>query len=175
MKSLLVKLVIVLVALVGWMLYDNRQAITSFSLAGLKNSVSTKLPVRLESKGGATTVYKWQDQSGKWHFSDTQPQEAKTVVTTKIRSDQNVIQSYPLVPDADSSDSHAANLELLPAIVGKPSPGSSTSVSGQAVADENDISLPLSPARYKEALDRAKAARNAMEQRNQNLDNLVVQ
>jgi len=172
MKPLFFKLVIVLIALAGWIAYDHRQAIMNFSLSDVKKLVPESLPKNIGDKGGTTTVYKWQDSSGKWHFGDTRPKDVDAVSVKKISSDVNVMLSHPVekpgVPrNKVRTESQSGSRS--------PSTGSGKTSSGTGAnsGTKNGSEFPLSPNRYKRAIEQAKEARKAMEQRNQELDSMA--
>lgn len=48
-----------------------------------------------------TRVYKWQDDKGNWHVSDTPPPEGTAVEIRDYRSDENVL---PLPPQLQQED-----------------------------------------------------------------------
>jgi len=58
-----------------------------------------KLPIINENE---TTIYKWQDDSGEWHFSN-QPPPAGVASSVKIyRSDVNITRTPPPTPEESS-------------------------------------------------------------------------
>lgn len=151
MKPVLVKLVLVLVALVGWMVYDNWHVVEQMSVAKFVDATTKKLPKRLipKTSNNVTEVYQWKDTSGKTHFSNTRPEGIDVVTIKKISSDQNVLQS----------NDGSANVPKLADAADDP-----------AAADN---SFPLSPTRFKEAIDKAKEVRQGAEQRNKTLDEIA--
>lgn len=170
MKSLFFKLVIVLIALAGWMAYENQQAIMNFSLSDIKKIIPKSLPKNIGDKNGSSTiVYKWQDSSGKWHFSDTRPKDVTTVSIEKIRSDVNVMPSYPVEKPETPQNKASIDSQLGSRSQSKGS-GKTLSDTSTNSGAENSSEFPLSPSRYKRAIEQAKEARRAMEQRNQELD-----
>ena len=173
MKSLFFKLVIVLIALAGWIAYDQRQAIMNFSLSDIKKLVPESLPKNIgDRKGGTTTVYKWQDSSGKWHFGDTRPKGVKTVSVKKIPSDVNVMPSHPV--EKPEVLQNKARTDSLPGSRSQ-STGSGKTLSGTGANSgaKKGSEFPLSPNRYKRSTEQAKEARKAMEQRNRELDSVA--
>ncbi|GMR17888.1 MAG: hypothetical protein BMS9Abin33_0282 [Gammaproteobacteria bacterium] len=173
MKSLFFKLVIVLIALAGWIAYDQRQAIMNFSLSDIKKLVPESLPKNIgDKKGSTTTVYKWQDSSGKWHFGDTRPKDVKAVSVKKIRSDVNVMPSHPV--EKPGMPQNKVRIDSQPGSRSQSTgSGKTSSGTGASSGAKNGSKFPLSPNRYKRAIEQAKEARKAMEQRNQELDSMA--
>ena len=48
-----------------------------------------------------TRIYKWQDEQGKWHVSDSPPKEGVTYEMRDYRSDENIL---PLPPKLQEKD-----------------------------------------------------------------------
>ncbi|MDH5648654.1 MAG: DUF4124 domain-containing protein [Gammaproteobacteria bacterium] len=168
-KSLLIKLAMVLVILVAWMAYHNHSLFDSISLSSLSGAASDKLPKRLTKPSVTiTTVYKWKDSNGTWQFSGTPPVGVTDFTVETIRSDQNVIASEPAVPPATQQ----ATKEKTAVTPGK-SEGSDSSTGATANPDSGGLDSLLSPERYKQAIEQAKEARRAMEQRNQTQEQLL--
>lgn len=69
-----------------------------------------------EKKAGTTTVYKWQDKNGEWHFSNQPPAEGVASKVITYRSDTNVIQSTkaPAKPEPASEPETPTANPLLP-------------------------------------------------------------
>jgi hypothetical protein len=93
----------------------------------------------------ATTVYKWQDKSGQWHFSNQPPPPGTASSVKTYRADSNIMQAPPAAADATPAD------------------------------DPSDTALlPLTdPSRIKQLIHDAKNVQNLMDQRQQQLDDNV--
>lgn len=93
MRSLFFKMGFLLVALIGWVIYDrwdnlSMTAATSASaISGkMKSSLPTEPPANVKTK-----VYKWQDAQGRWQFSNEPPKTQAKVSTQTYNSNENVI------------------------------------------------------------------------------------
>jgi hypothetical protein len=99
MKSLFVQMGIVAFALLGWVVYDHWGQWTAQSTAAVKSIATTVVKSSLPTEASTpttTTVYKWQDAQGRWQFSNTPPEDQKSVSSETIRSDQNVVPRPPV-------------------------------------------------------------------------------
>jgi hypothetical protein len=76
-------------------------------------------------QAGAGTMYKWQDEKGRWHFSNEKPQAASQVSVEALPEVKNLMQA-PVVKDRSSSNIGAASGSTQPA-AGLPIPGLSVS------------------------------------------------
>jgi hypothetical protein len=93
MPSLFFKLGLITAVLVGWVVYDRWDDWTE-QAAVVSESIETKVKSSLTSEPPAkvtTTVYKWQDAKGRWHFGDAPPPGAKHVAVESYSSDVNVV------------------------------------------------------------------------------------
>lgn len=105
MQSMLTKLIIVLIALVGWVVYSRMDQIKDF-LGMVQESVPQVVEQTLEPDKptpATTTVYKWQDASGEWHITSTPPDKATAIETKTYAHDVNVVPAVkPGVQEAPS-------------------------------------------------------------------------
>lgn len=102
------------------------------------------------SSSTKTTVYKWQDAQGNWHYGDAAPEQQQGVATLKINSNTNLIQGFK--PTEASNPKSSAT---------SPAPAAAK------MTDSNkDI---LSFERATNVMKDAKLAAKAMEQRNEQL------
>lgn len=109
------------------------------------------------SSGTKTTVYKWQDAQGNWHYGDAPPEQQQGVATLEINSNTNLIQGLK-PPKASSTAS-------------SPSSATSPAPAAAKMTDSNkDI---LSFERATNVMKDAKLAAKAMEQRNEQLKAIV--
>ncbi len=53
------------------------------------------------SFGSGTTVYKWQDAQGQWHYGDQPPENNPSVSTLQVDSNTNIIQSLKVEPEIE--------------------------------------------------------------------------
>ena len=122
--SLLIVLIIVLVAGAFFLAPDNPDDGSPALLQGL-----SQIRSMTEGLGNAenktTTVYKWQDADGEWHFSNTPPPQGVASQVQTYRADTNVIQAprqqqKPIA--ATPPQSSAPPTEPDPGIPGLPSP-----------------------------------------------------
>jgi len=51
-----------------------------------------------------TTVFKWQDKEGNWHYGDQAPGDKTKVSTVEVDSNTNIIQSLKLENDEDENN-----------------------------------------------------------------------
>ena len=95
MKSLFFNLIVVLVVLAGWVIFDNWDKITKFSLASVRDTIHRITPEQLLSakkeQVTTSTVYQWADAEGNHHFSNKSPGNVAGVEILHYRSDKNVI------------------------------------------------------------------------------------
>lgn len=78
-------------------------ALGTLAYVGYKAGVSppelpaVSLPNTLNpfSSDDATTVYKWQDESGQWHYSNQPPPDSRAAETISINTGANVVPSHP--------------------------------------------------------------------------------
>ncbi len=69
-----------------------------------------------EKPDSKTTVYKWQDSNGKWHFGDTPPstgnyatEQVSNVQTLKMHTPTNTPSNTKIVTDQSNNDSPSAS------------------------------------------------------------------
>ncbi len=97
MQQLFYKLAFALVVLVSWVVYDrwddwSAQAsiATEKVSAKVSNVVESSLPTE-PPKVSKTTVVKWQDAQGRWHFGDAAPAGVKQAKKETYSSNVNVM------------------------------------------------------------------------------------
>lgn len=157
MRSLLTKLLILLVGLVGLMLYQQRDRIESWSPSALTALIPDKVKQAATDRVTTTTVYKWRDEQGRLHVSDTPPKDGKVVTVQEYRSDQNVIPGRPRQVPAPSVQNKTAQQS-------SPRPAGLT---GHGAASNPGEPGSTGFGANGNALERARASRQALEQRNQ--------
>ena len=94
-----------------------------------------------------TTVYKWQDESGEWHFSNNPPAEGIAHQVVTYRADTNTL-SMPTTP----------------------SPGSRPTEEDNDTAPQSSAELMPTPGRIQKLLNDARAVQDLMDNRQQQLD-----
>ena len=100
------------------------------------------------SSGGLTTVYKWKDADGQWHFSDKKI-EGDNHETLKYNPNANIIQSL-----AKKEPEQDVKVKAIPKAVEAKGPSLTT--------------VPL--AEVPELMDQAKQYQSLIDQRNQSLE-----
>lgn len=92
MKSLLTKLIILLIAVIGWVVYSKMDQIKAM-IGDAQDAVpEIAIPNITEpEKPETTTVYKWQDSSGEWHITSTPPPDGASVEAKTYVHDANVV------------------------------------------------------------------------------------
>jgi Domain of unknown function (DUF4124) len=116
-------------------------------------SNSTTLPLPGADKN-KTTVYKWQDASGEWHFSNQPPPAGTSSSVKTYRSDVNITQAPP------------------PPVAAKPEPteNAATIPTGPAPL------LPITdPGRVKQLIEDAQNVQKLVGERQQKLDEQLPQ
>jgi hypothetical protein len=110
MKKLLVQLVLLLIVLVAWVIHSRWDRIEAWiagisrEVSGVVATVSTPVvegeaPEGEAAPGDTATVYKWQDENGTWHFSNSQPPaSARNIRQVTVSTQANVIQSVQSAP-----------------------------------------------------------------------------
>lgn len=93
------------------------------------------------------TVYKWKDSKGKLHYSNEPPKAVKNFSTFELSSQQNVMQSKGADPEQEKAKLTTDSSEK-------------TGLSGILES-------------YSKPLEKAKAAREKMEQRNRQLEKIT--
>ncbi|GLQ33114.1 DUF4124 domain-containing protein [Litoribrevibacter albus] len=101
-----------------------------------------------QSPSGLTTVYKWKDKEGQWHFSD-KPQDHVDNETLKYNPNANIIQSL-------AKKEEESEVEVTPMKVPEPSAGPSLTT------------VPLTE--VPELMDQAKQYQQLLDQRNKTLE-----
>lgn len=111
-------------------------------------SISKNIPLVTPDEN-ETTVYKWQDDTGEWHFSGQPPPAGISSSVETYRSDVNLTQAPP------------------PPVEAKPDPVENTAdiPSGSAAL------LPITdPERVKQLIEDAKNVQNLVNERQQNIE-----
>lgn len=97
MQSLFYKMGFALVALMSWVVYDRWDDWTTQASIATE-SVSTKVEAVVKSslpteppEVAKTTVVKWQDAQGRWHFGDAAPAGTKQVKKEIYSNNVNVM------------------------------------------------------------------------------------
>lgn len=137
-------IILLIVAIAGAVFYySNTSDESSPLLRGLAEVRSLTREAAPEPPA-ETTVYKWKDKNGEWHFSNQPPPEGVAAEITIYRSDVNVM----------------------------PSPKADTSPEEKAANNPGDIPLlPITdPARVKQLIDDAKNVQNLADERQQQID-----
>ncbi len=136
--SLLIVLIIVLVAGAFFLAPQNADDTGPALLQGL-SQIRSMTETLDDTDSKTTTVYKWQDADGEWHFSNTPPPPGVASQVQTYRADTNVIQA-PQTPKA-------------PATVAP---------KRQAAAEAPDSSIPglPSPDKVKKLMDDARAVQD---------------
>ncbi|GAA3960975.1 DUF4124 domain-containing protein [Allohahella marinimesophila] len=140
----------------------------SFLPGGSKSGSAPVLSVTPEraSSANITTVYKWRDSSGTWQYSDHPPSNASDLQVMEINSNVNILQS-PRSEAAGTADSE------------RPSEASATTArqtDAKASGEDSTFTLPQSGLPQLldgSAIRKANEAREIMEQRRNQLDELI--
>ena len=112
-------------------------------------------------------VYKWRDAGGILHYGDTPP-DGVTYETLTVSNRVNVIKSIPVKrPQAEDSAGMTAAAEVTPKAMLPPAT--------QEVLEDAEKKDVLSVDRALHIMEEAKAVRDLMEARNQQLEHLVGQ
>jgi len=129
---------------------DGRPLLSWKDFFSVSNPTATlDKPTGKVSPSGLTTVYKWQDEEGQWHFSD-KPMGTGEHETLKYNPNANIIQSLKK-PEEDS------NAVVTPIAKAPETP------SGPSLT-----TVPLSE--VPELMDQAKQYQQLIDQRNQTLE-----
>jgi hypothetical protein len=97
MQNLFYKMVVASVALGAWVVYDRWEDWTvqaSVAAESATSKMSTVVQSSLPTEPPEvtnTTVYKWQDAKGRWHFGDAPPAKAKNAQKETYSSDRNLM------------------------------------------------------------------------------------
>ncbi len=143
--SLLIILLIVLAA-GAWFLAPDRVDETSPAL--LRGLAEIRQQIEQKEETTTTTVYKWRDEAGEWHFSNRPPAPDTAVEVHTYRSDSNIVPA----PQAPS-----------------PPP------TARAPASENSLPIPGLPAptTVEKVLDDARQVQKTHRDRQQNIDQQI--
>jgi len=106
--------------LIGPFLMDNKNGEPMMSLPNLSDfSPASLLPGSSDSSDSSaildalpsskTTVFKWQDKDGTWHYGDQAPINKAEVSTVEVDSNTNIIQSIKLESDEDDKKESGSN------------------------------------------------------------------
>ncbi len=137
--SLLIVLLIVLVAGAFFLAPDDPDDDSPALLQGLSQIRS--MTEGLGDEKSTTTVYKWQDTDGEWHFSNTPPPQGIASQVQTYRADTNVIQApRPQQKPAAPAENDTPPSESGPGIPGLPSPAKAKKLldDARAVQDLNN-------------------------------------
>lgn len=140
----------------------------SFMSGGSKSGSAPVLSVTPEraNPDNITRVYKWRDSSGTWQYSDHPPVNASDLQIMEIDSNVNVLQSPR--PQADET-SPTESASRIPE-------GASSRPGSNGAAGDSSFSLPESGLPLLldgSAIRKANEAREIMEQRRNQLDELI--
>lgn len=186
MKTLLIQLIVLLIALVGWVVYSRIDSIED-SLQAAKQQVGESLPASLSDvlpqtasgqdgdqtrntgqqnqAGNTQTVYKWQDADGSWHFGDKPPANIKAVESRQYTIQPSRPDPPPGEAAGPATNTHATNSSRPP-----PRQRSSNNTDGSQPG--LDSALPT-PGNISRILQQAQQAADAMNQHNQNIDSII--
>lgn len=163
MRSILYKLIMVLVLLAGWVTYDNWGKIASFSPSSVKTAVINSFSFATSGLK-KSRIYQWEDENGRKHVSNTPPVNARNVKVVEYESDLNVVPGHKPAPEdkkqAAGQDSTAA--------------GDNASNIRQPNTKNNNSNKDLVDT-YTSAIKDAKDVQNIMNQRNKNLTEQLSQ
>ena len=157
MRSILNKLLVVLVILAGWVTYDNWGKITPFSPTSLKNAVVNSFSVAT-SGFKKSKVYQWQDDKGQVHVSNTPPDNARNVKVVEYENDLNVVPGH-------KPASEDKNPEPVPGS----NPSNNDVPNNAQSANQNKNGNKDLVDTYTSAIKDAREVQNTMNKRNQNL------
>ncbi|HEB93020.1 MAG TPA: DUF4124 domain-containing protein [Gammaproteobacteria bacterium] len=137
--SLLIVLIIVLVAGAFFLAPDNPDDGSPALLQGL-SQIRSMAEGLGDEESHTTTVYKWQDADGEWHFSNTPPAQGIASQVQTYRADTNVIQAPQQQQKPAAAENNAPPTEPDPGIPGLPSPAKAKKLldDARAVQDLND-------------------------------------
>jgi hypothetical protein len=128
-----------------------------WSVPGLNDSQTpTLLKVdKLPEDETIRQVYKWQDQTGNWHYSDIPPAGDTAVQQISVSNKTNIIQSLKPAP-----------AEEIPTLVGQPG----RTAAQQETLDRLEGDNPLTLDRVQNILKDTRAVKDMMESRNAALE-----
>jgi len=136
--SLLIVLIIVLVAGAFFLAPDSPDSPALLQGLSQIRSMTEGLD---DAESKTTTVYKWQDADGEWHFSNNPPPQGVASQVQTYRADTNVIQApRPPKTAAAPPANEATPAEADSGIPGLPSPAKAKKLldDARAVQDLND-------------------------------------
>lgn len=162
-KSMIPKMLMVMVVVGAWMVYFNPSLMRQFTSGkisqvttevaqSVKRDIVKTVKAPIVKEKGSETVYKWRDEDGKLHYSNNPPANARNVEKQNIDINQNALGSGK--PATSSSTKSSASQSF-------------DTVSPRTNTDTTTFSS------YKDAIDKAQAARKQMEQRNRQLDQMA--
>lgn len=157
MRSLLTKLSILLVGLIGLMVYQQWDRVGTRSLSSLGELIPGEIKNATTDRVTTTRVYRWRDAQGKLHVSDMPPTDGSVATSQDYRSDQNVVPGQP-VPQSPSTETGSRGSARS---AGRPSPANP----GGRPPNQGQPS-DTAGSDYLNALEKARASRQALEQRN---------
>lgn len=116
MKAILNKLILLMVILSVWIVYDQWE-IFSHLFASTRDKISTQFTDTFSSNANdnagnvtTTTVYRWKNKKGEWQFSNTKPEHVPDAEIQLFRSDTNVVPSIPSLKTPPTKGEIANNL-----------------------------------------------------------------
>ncbi len=157
MRSILNKLLVVLVILAGWVTYDNWGKLTSYSPTSVKNAVVNSFSAATSSFK-KSKVYQWEDDKGRTHVSNTPPDNAKNVKVVEYENDLNVIPGHKPAPENTNQNPD----------MNSNSPADDSTNNTQSNSQNNTGNKDLVNT-YTSSIKDAKDVQKIMNKRNQNL------
>lgn len=116
-------------------------------------------------KAGKTTVYKWQDETGQWHYGQSAPSDANDVQALVINPNQNVIAGIAVPAAGDDDDKATATTESdAAAATGNKPAGKGKSKNDAPPAGELPDN-PYSPEAIKKLFEDAKSLQSTLDAR----------
>ena len=137
----------------------NKQGDPMMSLPTLNELSPGSIASKAPGLSSDRTVFKWKDKQGVWHYGDHAPSNSTQFSTLTVNDQTNIVQSTPVPKE-------------------EPAPSSTVLTSKDKKADytppKNSEDV-LTLERALNIVDDAHAARDMMEQRNNQLDALIGQ
>lgn len=146
--------VLLLIAAMGLPFFiDNKNGEPMLSLPSTEGLLNTESATSAIAPAlpSTTKVFKWKDENGVWHYTDQAPKGNANVETVEVNSRTNIIQGLNIAEPNESTNTAA-------------------DISANMTPPDADF---LSLERAKNIMSDAKLARQAMEQRNQQLQAIV--
>ena len=115
MKRSTLFILLVLIAL-GWLFFFGKEAgiDTPLSLDRINLPAGLADKIKFDDspeQDADTTIYKWQDEQGAWHYGDQPPKNVKVIPVT-LYSDPNILPTAkPPLTKADENREHEDNAE----------------------------------------------------------------